>query len=127
MKKIIIQIANFFLLLLPAVANAQTPSVSLSGTSATLSSMERNIVGIMNSLIPVLAASAIVFFFYGLIRYIYHSGDAKGRATGRSAIIWGLIGLFVIFALYGILNFLGYNLGLSYSTPGTPILPNPNL
>lgn len=79
----------------------------LSGTTnATLADVIRTIVGLINSAMPALAGIVIIVFFIGLIRYIYKAGDAKGRAEGRFAIIWGLIGIFVIFSLWGIINLL---------------------
>lgn len=64
------------------------------------------LLGYMNLLVWPLIGLAIVFFFWGLIRYIYKSGDAKGRALGRQTIIWGLIGLFVLFTLWGLVRLL---------------------
>lgn len=75
-------------------------------SSATFSDLVKSLIGLMNAIIPTLIGFAIVFFFIGLIRYIYNAGDAKGRSSGRTAIIWGLIGLFVIFSLWGVLHFL---------------------
>ena len=75
-------------------------------SSMTLSSLVTALIGLMNSFIPVLVGGAIIFFFVGLIRYIYSAGDAKGRTNGRATIIWGLIGMFVIFSLWGILHFM---------------------
>jgi hypothetical protein len=110
-------------LAIPFVALAQ----GLFNAGDTFATAVRSLVGLFNQIIPVLAGLAILFFFWGLIRYIYKAGDSKGRAAGRDAIIWGLVGLFIIFSLYGILNFLSYNFGLATPVPGTPMLPNPGL
>ncbi|MEI6864226.1 MAG: pilin [Candidatus Adlerbacteria bacterium] len=77
-----------------------------TSTTAKFSDLVDQLIKLMNSFIPLLIGVAIIFFFIGLIRYIYKSGDAKGRAAGRDNIIWGLIGLFIIFTLWGILRFL---------------------
>lgn len=84
-------------------------------TGATFATMVVKLVSFMNDLVPVLATAAIVFFFYGLVRFIRNSGDAKGRATGRDAIVWGLVGIFVIFALWGIIRFIQISLSLPTS------------
>ena len=109
---------------LPSIAAAQT----LQRTSLTFSTLVDQIINLMNSLIPLLVGFAIIFFFIGIIRYIYKSGDAKGRAGGRSTIIWSLIGLFVIFALWGILQLMqGAFFGASsnYNDTGAPNMPVP--
>lgn len=75
-------------------------------TNATFADVVGTIVGLINLAMPVLAGLVIVIFFIGLIRFIYKAGDAKGRAGGRFAIIWGLIGIFVVFSLWGIIAVL---------------------
>ena len=72
-------------------------------TSLTFKDIVHNLLSIINLLIPVLAGIAIVFFFIGLIRFIYNAGDVKSRSTGRDAMVWGLVGIFVIFSLWGII------------------------
>lgn len=84
----------------------------------TLADLASAFVGLVNSLIPVLASLALVLFFVGLIRYIYEAGDAKGHALGKDFIIWGLVALFVLFSLWGIMSvmctvFLGGSCGNS--------------
>ena len=62
------------------------------------------LVGVINAAIPVLAGIALIIFFWGLVKYIYASSDAKGHTEGKSMIIWGLVAIFVIFTLWGIIN-----------------------
>ena len=103
---------------LPAFASAQSASGVLNSTTgATLQTIVGKLVGFINLLVPVLASAAIVFFFYGLVRFIRNSGDSKGRAVGRDAIVWGLIGMFVIISLWGIVNFIQAAFSLPTSSP----------
>ncbi len=62
------------------------------------------IVEIINPIILLLAASAFVVFLWGVFQFIWQAGDAGARETGRRAILWGLVGLVVIFGAYGIIN-----------------------
>jgi FtsH-binding integral membrane protein len=64
----------------------------------------RVVVEIINPLILLLAASAFVVFVWGVFQFIAHAGDEAKRTEGRSAIMWGLIGLVIIFGAYGIIN-----------------------
>ncbi len=70
---------------------------------STFSSAIQSIIGIINMLVGVLAALALVVFFIGLVRYIKDAADAKGHAEGRERIIWSLIALFILFSIWGIL------------------------
>ncbi len=59
---------------------------------------------IINPIILLLAASAFVVFLWGVFEFIVHAGEEAKRAEGKSAIMWGLIGLVIIFGAYGIIN-----------------------
>lgn len=59
---------------------------------------------IINPIILLLAASAFVVFIWGVFEFIAHAGDETKRTEGRRAIMWGLVGLVIIFGAYGIIN-----------------------
>lgn len=99
--------------------------MGLFTSSSTFASVIRDLISFINLLVEVLAALALVIFFWGLVRYVYHSDDATSREEGRSSIMWGLIALFVLFSIFGILQLLdfaffgGSSFGASYSSPPT--------
>ena len=62
------------------------------------------VVQIINPLILLLAAAAFVLFIWGVFEFIRKAGDETARVEGRRAIMWGLVGLVVIFGAYGIIN-----------------------
>lgn len=62
------------------------------------------VVQIINPIILLLAASAFVVFLWGVFEFIAHAGDAGKREEGKQAILWGLVGLVIIFGAYGIIN-----------------------
>jgi uncharacterized membrane protein YqhA len=59
---------------------------------------------IVNPIILLLAASAFVVFLWGVFEFIWHAGDETKRTEGKNAIMWGLVGLVIIFGAYGIIN-----------------------
>ncbi|MHB8709979.1 MAG: hypothetical protein ACYC6X_00265 [Minisyncoccota bacterium] len=64
----------------------------------------RVVIQILNPLILLLAAGAFVLFVWGVFQFI-RPENAEKRVEGRQAILWGIIGLVVIFGAYGIINF----------------------
>lgn len=68
---------------------------------------------IINPIILLLAAVAFVVFLWGVFVFIAHAGEETKRAEGKSAIIWGLVGLVIIFGAYGIINLAMGTFGLS--------------
>jgi len=66
--------------------------------------LDKVVTQIVNPLILLLAAVAFVVFVWGAFEFIAHAGDEGKRTEGKSAILWGLIGLVIIFGAYGIIN-----------------------
>ncbi len=64
------------------------------------------IVGLINFTVPVLAGIAVALFIVSGVRYIYKSGSAESKGKERNAMMWGLVALFVLFSIWGILNLL---------------------
>ncbi len=80
--------------------------------------LEKVVVQIINPIILLLAATAFVAFLWGVFEFIVHAGDEGKRVEGRSAILWGLVGLVIIFGAYGLINLA---LGTFGITPITKI------
>lgn len=73
-------------------------------------------------LLPLLIALTLLVFFWGVTKFIGKSGDTKSHEDGKSLIKWGLVGLFVMLSLFGILRFFYGDIG--FSRPfGIPVLP----
>jgi TRAP-type mannitol/chloroaromatic compound transport system permease small subunit len=81
-----------------------------------------SIQGIVNILIPIAFALAILFFFWGIAKYIWSSGTAK--EDSKKIMIWGVIAIFVMTSIWGIVNFIGGSLGLdkNASAPKIPTI-----
>lgn len=88
--------------------------------------LNKVVAQIINPLIEVIAAAAFIVFLWGIYEFIAHAGDETKRKEGRKAIMWGLIGLVIIFGVYGILNLaLGtFNLGQYQNGQFTPSSSN---
>jgi hypothetical protein len=65
---------------------------------------------IFNFLIPVLIAAALVVFFWGLVKYLW--GGGKDTAYGRRIMTSGLIALFVMVSVWGIVALIQESLGV---------------
>lgn len=59
---------------------------------------------IINPIILLLSAVAFIVFAWGIFEFIRDSADEKKRQESRQAIMWGLVGLVIIFGAYGIIN-----------------------
>jgi len=61
---------------------------------------------VLNPLILLLFAIALVVFLWGVFQYVKGSDSDTARDTGRRHIIWGIVGIFIMVAVYGILQVL---------------------
>lgn len=71
-------------------------------------------------LIPIFIALAFLVFVWGLISFILASGDEAAKDEGKRRMIWGVIALFVITAIWGILALLR---GITATDDGTAEYP----
>ena len=93
MKKIVL-ISG--LALVPGIAFAQASGFTIITDIGNLVSL----------LTPVIVALALLFFFWGLAKYILAAGDETAQAAGKQIMIWGIIALFVIVAVWGLVQVL---------------------
>jgi hypothetical protein len=99
------------LLALPLAASAQTlqPLANLIGAIARL----------VGALVPILITLALVAFFWGLIRYLWKGGDKASVANSKQLMIWGLVSLFVMVSVWGIVRLAQDALGVNPNAGAT--------
>jgi NADH:ubiquinone oxidoreductase subunit 2 (subunit N) len=74
--------------------------------------------------VPVLFAIAFFVFVYGIFSYfILSRGDEEKQQTGRSLMIYGLIGFFLMVSVWGLVNILIGTVNLQNNTPQYPQAP----
>ncbi len=80
------------------------PAAGIANLGSIISTFNKSVVA---SLGVLFLAIAVVTFFFGVIRFIWgqQHGDAKAQAVGKSFLVWGLVGIFVAFSVYGIVRF----------------------
>lgn len=59
---------------------------------------------ILNPLIFLLFAVAFIYFAWGVINLI--TADANKRGEAKNAVVWGLVGMFIMFSTYGIIRLI---------------------
>ena len=73
----------------------------------TLKQLIHNIISdVIKPVIPLLIGLAVVFFIIGIIKFIASAGDEDKRREGKNIMVWGIIGLFVIVSMWGLVGLL---------------------
>ncbi len=73
------------------------------------------IIGALNTIvIPVITALAFGVFIWGVVSYFFLNDDDEGkRAEGRQFIFWGILGMVVLFSVWGFVNIMLSTLGIA--------------
>jgi uncharacterized membrane protein len=100
---------------------AFAPVLALAQGLGQADTLVQNIRSLINNIIPVLFGLAIIYFFWGLIKYIRAAGDPKAAAEGRSIMIWGVIALVVMVGVYGLINWVLSTTGLDNNNSIPPL------
>ncbi len=80
---------------------------------------------ILNPLITLLFALAFVVFLYGVVMFIANQENETERTTGKKHMIWGLVGLVIMFSVWAIINLLVSTFKLEQDVnPGSPNVSN---
>ena len=61
---------------------------------------------IFNFVIPILITLALIYFLWGVGRYVMAQGDESGQTEARGMMIHGIIALFVIVSVWGLVALL---------------------
>lgn len=66
---------------------------------------------VLNPLIIFIFALAVVYFVYGVMQFLLNPEDETIRKTGKQHMLWGVVGMFIMIATFGIMNLILNTLG----------------
>ncbi|MDP3735355.1 MAG: hypothetical protein Q8R39_02930 [bacterium] len=115
MKRFIYPAIGSGVFLLPLIARAED-----TGVLAILTS----ILYIVDSAIPALLAVALFFFLFGLLKSLIYSGSEDAQKEGRRFMVYGVVTLFVMLSVWGLVGVLHQLTGIP---PGGDAPPLPKL
>ncbi|MBX4199132.1 hypothetical protein KW800_02590 [Candidatus Parcubacteria bacterium] len=72
---------------------------------------------IISRAIPLTVALALLAFLFGLMKFVFKAGDESAQEEGKRVMLWGIIALFVMVAVWGLVKFVAESLGIG--TGGT--------
>ena len=96
-------------------------------TDICTASNMKSIEGIINwgtcvlsrSVIPLLFALAVVAFIWGVIQFYLNPENEEKRKKGKSFIVGGLVALFIMVAMWGIVGIFTTTFDLGNTMPNT--------
>ncbi len=106
-KKNIQSFALAALLLFPFAASAEFDGIK---------SLIKAVGALVQQLTALAAGAGLLAFFWGIVRFLFAAGgDEKAITEGKKFMGWGLVALFVMMSVWGIIEFFQTSLGLPHS------------
>ncbi len=121
MKKKLIVLSSV-LGLTPFLASAASGKclLILADSKGTVEDIICKIGSILDTVIPILVVLGVVYFVWGVISYVI-SDDEKAKKEGRDRMIYGIIGLVVIVAMWGLVSIVSNTFDVGgYGQPTLP-------
>jgi uncharacterized membrane protein YidH (DUF202 family) len=67
---------------------------------------------ILNPVIVLLFTVALLIFFWGVFEFVRNTSDEQGRSDGQRHMLWGIIGMFIMLAAFGIIRIILATFGI---------------
>ena len=69
----------------------------------------------MDTIIKIMFALAVVVFGWGIVQYMSAGGDEEKIKAGKQHILWGIIGMALLFGIWGFATFIAKYFGVTGS------------
>ena len=69
--------------------------------------LQRILDNIVNPIILLLMASAVVYFLYGVAVFIQNADNPDKRQEGYQHMFWGIVGIFIMISASGLVRLIG--------------------
>lgn len=91
-------------------AMAAAPSLAFAQTLGNLETLLRSVGRLIDIALPIVVALALLAFFFGLMQAIF--GGAESVKKGKDLMIWGIVALFIMVSVWGLVRFIGNAFGV---------------
>ncbi len=103
----LVWVSVFVFALFPLYVFAQNTSLGAQGTFGGFLSKFKDWV---DALIPITMSLAVAAFFFGLVKYLW--GSPEDQSKGMKIMMMGVLAVFVMASLGGLVAFIGKTVGL---------------
>ena len=74
---------------------------------------------ILNPIIWLLFVISTIYFIWGVVKFLSTEPGDKNKIDARNAIIWGIVGMIIMFSVHGLIKFVLGTFGISSSDVGS--------
>jgi hypothetical protein len=106
-----------FVRALPVLAVLVAATPLLAGAVTFLDTL--NLINrFLNAVVPMIITIAIIFFFWGLAQLLLNAGEKRSDAI--QTMIWGVVAIFVMVSIWGIIKLLQSTFKVGDTNPIVP-------
>ncbi len=80
--------------------------------------LDKVVTYIVNPVILLVFAAGFAIFMYGLLEFMWNLNSGEASKEGKRHMMWGLVGMFIMVSVYGILRIIDDTFGFGALTPG---------
>lgn len=100
-----------------AIVSAMLPIFAFAQLTQTNGILTEAKLIVRDILVPLVFVLALLFFFWGMAKYIWSAGTDKEE--GKKIMIWGVVALFVMTSVWGLVKFVQVEFNIDQGTEGT--------
>ncbi len=91
-------------------------NVAYASVDSFIQSVNKQII---NPLILLMFAVAMVYFLYGMLKFFLNADNEENRTEGKQHMIWGVVGMTIMMGVFAILSLIlnTINIGKSEIDP----------
>ena len=85
--------------------------------------LNRTITYIVNPVVYLLIGLAVIYFLYGVLVFIKNADNSEKRPDGARHILWGIVGIAIMFCVFALVHVIQNTMGTGTSTSNPTVLP----
>lgn len=75
--------------------------------------IDRLVYSVIDPLILLVFAAGFFFFLWGLVKFLWNSREGEIASEGKQHMLWGVIGMFIMVSVYGIITLITGTFGIN--------------
>jgi hypothetical protein len=112
MKKLFLSLVTLGVVFVPAVSFAAGAGLgSIQEIAGTF------LAFLDDAVIPLIIGFAVIFFLWGVAKFVKAAGDPKARGEGQQLMLWGIVGLAVMLSVWGLVAIITSTFGFDPVVP----------
>lgn len=88
------------------------PGLAFAQDGPDFKSVVGSVVNLLDMVVAVLVGIATLIFVYGAAEYVFQAGSEGDVEAGRNRMLAGVVGLFFIAVIWGVVRIVGATFGL---------------